>query len=118
MQATYVEDTLYYGHSITPFLLSPSTPHALQYILGLCNSRLLSWYGSLILPNFGKDIFPKLNPQDIKQLPIRTINFADPADAARHDRMVALVTQMLDLHAGWLRKVCRMRRPRSSGGSR
>jgi len=24
------------------------------------------------------------------------INFADPADKARHDRMVALVTQMLD----------------------
>ena len=31
-------------------------------------------------------------------LPIRTINFADPADKARHDRMVALVTQMLDLN--------------------
>jgi len=29
---------------------------------------------------------------------IRTINFADPADKARHDRMVALVTQMLDLN--------------------
>jgi hypothetical protein len=32
------------------------------------------------------------------QLPIRTINFSDPADKARHDRMVALVTQMLDLN--------------------
>ena len=31
--------------------------------------------------------------------PVRIINFADPADVARHDRMVALVTQMLDLHA-------------------
>jgi hypothetical protein len=31
--------------------------------------------------------------------PIRTINFTDPADVARHDRMVALVTQMLELHA-------------------
>ena len=26
------------------------------------------------------------------------INFADPTDKARHDRMVALVTQMLDLN--------------------
>ena len=34
----------------------------------------------------------------IRHLLIRPINFADPADAARHDRMVALVTQMLDLH--------------------
>jgi hypothetical protein len=26
------------------------------------------------------------------------INFSDPVDKARHDRMVALVTQMLDLN--------------------
>ena len=29
---------------------------------------------------------------------IRTINFADPADNARHDRMVSLVTQILETH--------------------
>jgi hypothetical protein len=29
---------------------------------------------------------------------LRPINFADPADVARHDRMVALVEAMLDLH--------------------
>ena len=36
--------------------------------------------------------------QYIEQLPIRTIDFTDPADKAHHDRMVALVTQMLDLN--------------------
>ena len=36
--------------------------------------------------------------QYIEQLPIRTINFSDPVDKARNDRMVALVTQMLDLN--------------------
>jgi hypothetical protein len=29
--------------------------------------------------------------------PFRTINFSDPVDKARHDRMVALVTQMLEI---------------------
>ena len=29
-------------------------------------------------------------------LPIRTINFTDPLDKARHDRVVALVSQMID----------------------
>ena len=43
---------------------------------------------------------PKL---DLHYLPpviefIRTINFSDPADVARHDRMVELVTKMLDLN--------------------
>jgi hypothetical protein len=39
-----------------------------------------------------------LSVGDVKSLPIRTINFADPADKARHDRMVSLVTQMLELN--------------------
>jgi hypothetical protein len=36
--------------------------------------------------------------QFIEQLPIRTIDFSNPADVERHDRMVTLVGQMLDLH--------------------
>ena len=36
--------------------------------------------------------------QYIEQLPIRTIDFSDRDDCERHDRMVALVEQMLSLH--------------------
>ena len=36
--------------------------------------------------------------QFITQLPIRPIDFADATDVVRHDRMVALVEAMLDLH--------------------
>ena len=43
--------------------------------MGIANSKLISFYGNIKLPNFGKQIFPKLNPQDIKLLPI--INVAD-----------------------------------------
>jgi len=57
----------------------------------------LSWYGGLVLPNFGKSIFPKLNPQDIKALPIRAIDFSQPADKSRHDKLVGLVDKMLGL---------------------
>jgi len=32
------------------------------------------------------------------QLPIRPIDFADPTGVARHDRIVALVEAILDLH--------------------
>ena len=38
------------------------------------------------------------NRQYIENIPIRTIDFTSPADVARHDRMVALVMRMLDLH--------------------
>ncbi len=36
--------------------------------------------------------------QFIQQLPIRPINFSDPADKARHDKMVKLVDRMLELN--------------------
>jgi hypothetical protein len=36
--------------------------------------------------------------QYIEQLPIRTIDFTNPADVGQHDRMVSLVERMLDLH--------------------
>lgn len=98
IQATYVEETLYYGHSITPFKLHDTVQSSIQYILAIANSNLISWYGKLILPNFGKDIFPKLNPSDIKQLPIRTLDFSNFTHRSFHDQIVDLVEQLLALH--------------------
>jgi hypothetical protein len=43
-------------------------------------------------------VFAQVKLSKLKQLPIRTINFSDPTDVARHDRMVALVERMLELH--------------------
>jgi hypothetical protein len=34
----------------------------------------------------------------MEKVPIRTIDFTNTADKARHDRMVQLVKQILDLH--------------------
>jgi|SRR5215208_5325557 len=37
-------------------------------------------------------------PRYLERIPIRTIDFSDPEDVARRDRMVELVEQMLGLH--------------------
>ena len=98
IQASITSEIFFYGHSITPFLSDASLSYNLKYLLGLSNSKLISWYGGLVLPNFGKDVFPKLNPKDIKEIPIRTIDFDNPDDLAQHDKMVRLVERMLELH--------------------
>jgi hypothetical protein len=98
IQASITSEIFFYGHSITPFLGHASLSYNLKYLLGLSNSKLISWYGGLVLPNFGKDVFPKLNPKDIKEIPIRTIDFDNPDDLAQHDKMVRLVERMLELH--------------------
>jgi hypothetical protein len=59
---------------------------------------MMSWYGGKTLPNFGKGVFPKLNPQDILAIPIHPINFAISTEKAAHDKMVMLVERMLSLH--------------------
>lgn len=71
------------------------------YLLGILNSKLIFSYYKRIATVIGDpDKGGRLRwfSQDVVKIPIRTINFSDPADKARHDRMVALVMQMLDLN--------------------
>ncbi len=98
IQATFTSETAYYGHSITPFKAFDG-PTSIFYFLGVVNSKLVSWYGSRFLSNLGKDVFPKLNPADVKSLPIRTLNFNDATDQKAHDDMVKLVSEMLETKA-------------------
>jgi len=71
------------------------------YLLGVLNSKLIFNYYKRIATVIGDpDKGGRLRwfSQDVVKIPIRTINLTDPADKARHDRMVALVTQMLALN--------------------
>jgi type I restriction-modification system DNA methylase subunit len=98
IQASITNEASCYGHSITPFIPHAESPYRLEYFLGLSNSKLMSWYGNLILPNFGKEVFPKLNPKDVKEIPIRPIDFAHPDELAKHDKVVSLVNRILELN--------------------
>jgi len=68
-----------------------------SYVLGLLNSKLLDWYLKHASSPFRGGYY-SYNRQYIEQLPIRTIDFSDSTDKARHDRMVELVDTMLKLH--------------------
>jgi len=82
------------GYAIT---LKPEEKISYYYLLGLLNSALSTFYLKKISSTF-RGGYIALNRQYIEQIPIRTINFADQSDKARHERMVALVSQMLDLN--------------------
>ena len=79
------------GYGIT---LKPDEKMDYEYILGLLNSRLLDIFLKSYSSPFSGGYYA-YNRQYIEQLPIRPINFSDPADVARHDRMMTLVEQML-----------------------
>ncbi len=68
----------------------------LMYLLGLLNSKVADGFFKLNSTPF-RGGWIALTKQHIEILPIRTIDFADPADVGKHDRMISLVDRMLAL---------------------
>ena len=94
--ATY-ESTGIFPEQSLYFLYSNLSELKYKYILGLLNSRLMNYFfQAKSLTN--KKSIAQVKKVDLDQLPIRVINFDNPADVAMHDKMVALVETMLDLH--------------------
>jgi len=71
--------------------------HHRNYLVGLLNSRLLDLAIRQMTNSFRGGYFA-VNKQGIERLPFRPIDFSDPADRARHDKMVELVDRMLELN--------------------
>ncbi|MCX7920383.1 MAG: Eco57I restriction-modification methylase domain-containing protein, partial [bacterium] len=65
-----------------------------KYLLGFLNSKLATYLFDQIRGRDNIDI----NPDYLKQLPIRLINFSNPAEKKLHDNLVGLVEIMLDLN--------------------
>ncbi len=75
----------------------PDNLHSLHYLQALLGSRLLDFYLHKISSPF-RGGYWSYGKRFIEQLPIRLIDFSNPTDVARHERMVTLVEQMLELH--------------------
>jgi len=94
IRACYDDKNYYPQNSV--FIIHSSKIN-LKYLLGLLNSKLINFAYKFGNPQTGK-IFAEIKPSVIKQLPIHVIDPSHPEDVARHDKMVALVERMLDLH--------------------
>ena len=68
-----------------------------KYLLGILNSSVIYFVIKGIIPELRGGYYT-LGSIYVETFPIRTIDFSDTADAARHDRMISLVDQMLSLH--------------------
>ncbi len=66
------------------------------FLLGILNSKFLSWYHQHASPKGTRAFFPKVLIGDIRSFPIPRLG--DHADKDRHDWMVSLVERMLALH--------------------
>ncbi len=78
-------------------ILAKSELYKLEYLLGIMNSKLIDFAYRFINPEKGEALV-EVKKKHVEKLPVRTINFSNPAEKAQHDKMVALVEQMLSAH--------------------
>ncbi len=88
----YADQTIYLLLPKTNELYSP------KYLLGILSSSLIAFY-FLKTSSDTKQTFPKIKGYQIEQLPIRTIDFSNPSEKAKYDKLVALVDRMLELNS-------------------
>jgi len=77
---------------ITEYDVNLSKNYAIEYLLGLVNSNLMTFYFTRIL---GGGMHA--SPANVRRLPIRRIDFENPAEKSAHDEIVRLVEKMLAL---------------------
>ncbi|MCJ7481379.1 MAG: N-6 DNA methylase, partial [Thermodesulfovibrionales bacterium] len=92
----YDNHQYYTFNSVNNLLLKSDSHYNLKYLLGILNSKLLRVYYIARFTN-KSSLTVNVSKTFIDQLPIRTVNFSDFSDKARHDKMVQLVESMLAL---------------------
>ncbi len=95
--ATMLPAGLYTLNTIYNIFFTKKTDYDLHFVLGLICSKANCWYWKQCFFD-QKETFPKVKKDALLSILLPRINFSDPADKSRHDRMVAFVETMLDLN--------------------
>jgi hypothetical protein len=80
-------------HVITPL---ENNEHNIKYSLGIINSRLLNFIYEIFNPEKGEAL-AEVKRTNVARLPIGAVDFSNPSEKAQHDKLVALVNNMLEL---------------------
>ena len=92
------ERPVYVPFSVNVFVPDPATREHPGYFAAVLNSRLLwDWFRHHAKR---RGVGLEINGGVLARAPIRRIDFHDPADRRRHDRLVALVRQMTPAKTG------------------
>lgn len=89
--ATIVEPKCYFADSTNSIVRNADGPMAMEYLLAILNSKITQWRFKLTSSN------NNVGTNELESLPIPVLDFANPADVEKHDRMVSLVDKMLTL---------------------
>jgi hypothetical protein len=87
--ATLIDPPAYFADSTNSVLVAPGSKHSYEYVLGILNSTLTQWRFKLTSTN------NNVGTNELQTLPLRLIDFDDPAEVALHSRMEGLVIDII-----------------------
>jgi hypothetical protein len=94
--ACYCDFVLYHDPGIISCLNKSN--FNIYFLLGIINSKFISWYHRNSSPKGTRHAFPKVLIGDIRNFPLPNMQSARPENQDRQGRMTKLVEQMLELH--------------------
>ena len=97
INAAFTKEEYYNNPSIINCISRENNLYSLYFILGIINSRLLAKYHSITSPKAKKGLFPKILVNDVRKLPVPVLDLSIKADKTKHESIVSLVNQMLEL---------------------
>lgn len=80
----------YFADSTNSLAIGKACKYNARFILGLLNSKLMQWRFKVTSTN------NNVGTNELENLPFPSLDFAKHSDLTHHDKMVGLVTQMLE----------------------
>ncbi len=96
INAVYIEDQYY--NDINSMVIFAPINVSLLYLLGIINSKLISYWFQKKYDKLQRKVFPQFKVSELKQFPVRIINFNDAWDTTMHNKLVSLVKDLLQLN--------------------
>jgi type I restriction-modification system DNA methylase subunit len=93
-----LDTNMFYGlHTLVVMNLKHDVKENIRYFLGLFNSSLLSYYYKATFAS-SKTVFSEVGARQVKELPIKKINFDNRTEKNCHDEIVKHVDLLLKLN--------------------
>lgn len=93
--ASYVNEDLVNDNN-SMIVTQPKNNYSIKYLLGILNSRLISYWFNFTFGKLQRKVFPQFKIKELRIFPIHKIDLADKQDNIKYDKTVKLVEQMLE----------------------
>ena len=95
INAVYAEN--HYYNDINSMVIFSDDVKRLKFILGILNSKLISFWFNKEYDKMQRNIFPQFKVNELKSFPIPSLDLSKKADIEKQEQLIALVDEMLEI---------------------